>query len=43
MSRKWYLLGDQGRSWLKRMGEASADLQEGDRATASSSSSCTAR
>lgn len=30
MSRKWYLLGDQGRSWLKRMGEASADLQEGD-------------
>lgn len=30
MSRKWYLLGDQGRGWLKRVGEASADLQEGD-------------
>src|SRR3954468_4959639 len=30
MSRKWYLLGDQGRTWLKHVGEASADLQEGD-------------
>lgn len=30
MSRKWYLLGDNGRGWLKRVGEASADLQEGD-------------
>lgn len=30
MSRKWYLLGDQGRNWLKHVGEASADLQEGD-------------
>jgi len=30
MSRKWYLLGDQGRGWLSRVGEASADLQEGD-------------
>lgn len=30
MSRKWYLLGDPGRAWLKRVGEASADLQEGD-------------
>lgn len=30
MSRKWYLLGDSGRGWLKRVGEASADLQEGD-------------
>jgi len=30
MSRKWFLLGDQGRNWLKRVGEASADLQEGD-------------
>jgi hypothetical protein len=30
MSRKWYLLGDQGRGWLQRVGEASADLQEGD-------------
>ncbi|MBA3542242.1 MAG: hypothetical protein H0T79_21685 [Deltaproteobacteria bacterium] len=30
MSRKWYLLGDNGRGWLKRVGEAAADLQEGD-------------
>lgn len=30
MSRKWFLLGDSGRGWLKRVGEASADLQEGD-------------
>jgi hypothetical protein len=30
MSRKWFLLGDQGRGWLKRVGEARADLQEGD-------------
>jgi len=30
MSRKWFLIGDQGRGWLKRVGEASADLQEGD-------------
>ena len=30
MSRKWYLLGDSGRSWLKRVGESAADLQEGD-------------
>ncbi|HEU0031001.1 MAG TPA: hypothetical protein VFQ53_10245 [Kofleriaceae bacterium] len=30
MSRKWYLLGDQGRGWLTRVGEARADLQEGD-------------
>jgi hypothetical protein len=30
MSRKWFLLGDDGRGWLKRVGEASADLQEGD-------------
>jgi hypothetical protein len=30
MSRKWFLLGDAGRGWLKRVGEASADLQEGD-------------
>lgn len=30
MSRKWYLLGDQGRGWLQRVGEASAELQEGD-------------
>ncbi len=30
MSRKWYLLGDQGRGWLKRVGESAADLQEGD-------------
>ena len=30
MTRKWFLLGDSGRNWLKRVGEASADLQEGD-------------
>ncbi len=30
MSRKWFLLGDSGRGWLKRVGEASSDLQEGD-------------
>ncbi len=30
MSRKWFLIGDQGRGWLKRVGEASSDLQEGD-------------
>ena len=30
MSRKWFLLGDQGRSWLKRVGESRPDLQEGD-------------
>ena len=30
MTRKWYLLGDSGRNWLKHVGEASADVQEGD-------------
>jgi hypothetical protein len=30
MTRKWFLLGDDGRGWLKRVGEAMADLQEGD-------------
>ena len=30
MTRKWFLLGDAGRSWLKRMSEAAADVQEGD-------------
>lgn len=30
MSRKWFLLGDQGRGWLKRVGETRPDLQEGD-------------
>ncbi|MDQ3366855.1 MAG: hypothetical protein M3680_15640 [Myxococcota bacterium] len=30
MSRKWFLLGDQGRGWLKRVGESRPDLQEGD-------------
>jgi hypothetical protein len=30
MSRKWFLLGDQGRDWLKRVGESRPDLQEGD-------------
>ena len=30
MSRKWFLLGDAGRGWLKRVGEASAEIQEGD-------------
>lgn len=30
MTRKWYVLGDSGRGWLKRVGEASADVQEGD-------------
>src|SRR5512139_3447123 len=30
MSRKWFLLGDQGRAWLKRVGESRPDLQEGD-------------
>src|SRR4051812_41738064 len=30
MTRKWYLLGDSGRTWLKHVGEASADVQEGD-------------
>lgn len=30
MSRKWFLLGDQGRGWLTRVGEPYADLQEGD-------------
>lgn len=30
MSRKWFLLGDQGRGWLTRVGESRPDLQEGD-------------
>jgi len=30
MSRKWFLLGDDGRGWLKRVGESRPDLQEGD-------------
>jgi hypothetical protein len=30
MSRKWFLLGDQGRNWLKNVGESRPDLQEGD-------------
>ncbi|MCX5741704.1 MAG: hypothetical protein NT062_04290 [Proteobacteria bacterium] len=30
MSRKWFMLGDAGRGWLSRVGEASAELQEGD-------------
>jgi hypothetical protein len=30
MSRKWFLLGDEGRGWLKRVGESRPDLQEGD-------------
>jgi hypothetical protein len=30
MSRKWFLLGDSGRGWLKRVGESRPDLQEGD-------------
>ena len=30
MSRKWFLLGDPGRDWLKRVGESRPDLQEGD-------------
>ncbi len=30
MTRKWFLLGDQGRTWLQHVGEARADLQEGD-------------
>jgi hypothetical protein len=30
MSRKWFLLGDPGRDWLKRVGESRPALQEGD-------------
>src|SRR5438128_12104104 len=30
MSRNWFLLGDSGRTWLKHVGEASADWHEGD-------------
>ena len=30
MSRKWFLLGDSGRGWMKRVSESRADLQEGD-------------
>ncbi len=30
MSRKWFLLGDQGRGWLKRVSEQASELQEGD-------------
>lgn len=30
MTRKWYLLGDPARDWLKRVNEIPANLQEGD-------------
>lgn len=30
MSRHWWTMGDQGRNWLKRMGETYANIQEGD-------------
>jgi hypothetical protein len=30
MTRRWFILGDSGRAWLKHVGEASADVQEGD-------------
>jgi hypothetical protein len=30
MTRRWFIIGTSGRNWLKRVGEASADVQEGD-------------
>ena len=30
MTRRWYVIGTAGRSWLKRVGQAAADVQEGD-------------
>ncbi len=30
MSRHWWTMGQQGRDWLKRMGETYANIQEGD-------------
>jgi hypothetical protein len=30
MTRRWYILGESGRTWLKHVGEGPADVMEGD-------------